>query len=467
MQITALAGGIGGARFLRGLLPPPGVPRRRVGGRRGHGDRQHRRRHHPVRPAGLPRPRHRHVHAGRRHRRGAGLGARGRDLHRARGARRLRGAAGAGSPSATATSPPTSSAPRCCGPGGRCPDVTAALCARWQPGVRLLPMSDDPVETHVVVLDDAGQRARRSTSRSGGCASTRPAPAQEFVFLGAAEAKPDPGGARGHPRRRRRAAAAVQPGREHRRHPAGRRDRRCAAHDRPPPSSVSRPSSAAHRCEAWPTRACPRSASRRARQPWPPTTAPGSPAACSTAGWSPSRTRRASAPAGVVQRSRPLLMTDRRGRRSDRRRGARPRRRASGADRCGQLPRHRPGGHRRDPRPATTSPALIALAYARAAGRRHRRGVEQGGEQGRGPGRHRRGRATSVIDDETVRVVARRGDLAIVETRHGLVLAAAGVDASNVEDGNVVLLPDDPDASARPTPGGACGSGSAARSASS
>ena len=31
--------------------------------------------------------------------------------------------------------------------------VTAALCARWQPGVRLLPMSDDRVETHVVVAD--------------------------------------------------------------------------------------------------------------------------------------------------------------------------------------------------------------------------------------------------------------------------------------------------------------------------
>jgi coenzyme F420-0:L-glutamate ligase/coenzyme F420-1:gamma-L-glutamate ligase len=37
----------------------------------------------------------------------------------------------------------------------------------------------------------------------------------------------------------------------------------------------------------------------------------------------------------------------------------------------------------------------------------------------------------------------------IVETKHGLVLAAAGVDASNVALGSVVLLPDDPDASAR------------------
>ena len=53
------------------------------------------------------------------------------------------------------------------------------------------------------------------------------------------------------------------------------------------------------------------------------------------------------------------------------------------------------------------------------------------------------------ITAETVRVVARRGPTRIVETRHGLVLAAAGVDASNTEQGTVVLLPVDPDASAR------------------
>jgi len=45
--------------------------------------------------------------------------------------------------------------------------------------------------------------------------------------------------------------------------------------------------------------------------------------------------------------------------------------------------------------------------------------------------------------------VARRGDTRIVETRQGLVLAAAGVDASNTPPGTVVLLPEDPDASAR------------------
>ncbi|HLQ56904.1 MAG TPA: coenzyme F420-0:L-glutamate ligase [Streptosporangiaceae bacterium] len=53
------------------------------------------------------------------------------------------------------------------------------------------------------------------------------------------------------------------------------------------------------------------------------------------------------------------------------------------------------------------------------------------------------------ISAETVRVVARRGPTTIAETRHGLVLAAAGVDASNTPAGTVVLLPDDPDGSAR------------------
>ncbi|MFE0823107.1 coenzyme F420-0:L-glutamate ligase [Streptomyces sp. NPDC058794] len=55
----------------------------------------------------------------------------------------------------------------------------------------------------------------------------------------------------------------------------------------------------------------------------------------------------------------------------------------------------------------------------------------------------------AAIDAETVRVVARRGTLRIVENRQGLVMAAAGVDASNTASGTVLLLPEDPDASAR------------------
>jgi len=49
---------------------------------------------------------------------------------------------------------------------------------------------------------------------------------------------------------------------------------------------------------------------------------------------------------------------------------------------------------------------------------------------------------------ESRRVVARRGDLVIAETTHGFVCANAGVDASNVAEGFLTLLPEDPDASA-------------------
>lgn len=53
------------------------------------------------------------------------------------------------------------------------------------------------------------------------------------------------------------------------------------------------------------------------------------------------------------------------------------------------------------------------------------------------------------ISRETVRLVAQRGATRIVRNRLGLTMAAAGIDASNVAAGSVVLLPEDPDASAR------------------
>ena len=59
------------------------------------------------------------------------------------------------------------------------------------------------------------------------------------------------------------------------------------------------------------------------------------------------------------------------------------------------------------------------------------------------------GDRAAAVAAETRRVVARRGPLSIVVNRLGLTMAAAGVDASNVEPGHVVLLPEDPDASAR------------------
>nr|WP_269449858.1 coenzyme F420-0:L-glutamate ligase [Auraticoccus cholistanensis] len=54
----------------------------------------------------------------------------------------------------------------------------------------------------------------------------------------------------------------------------------------------------------------------------------------------------------------------------------------------------------------------------------------------------------AAVAQETVRTVARRGPTRIVQNAQGLVQAAAGVDASNVAPGTVLLLPADPDASA-------------------
>jgi coenzyme F420-0:L-glutamate ligase/coenzyme F420-1:gamma-L-glutamate ligase len=55
----------------------------------------------------------------------------------------------------------------------------------------------------------------------------------------------------------------------------------------------------------------------------------------------------------------------------------------------------------------------------------------------------------TLVESESVRVLRRRGDLIISETAHGFVCANAGVDLSNVDDGQAALLPVDPDRSAR------------------
>ncbi|MCY3863074.1 MAG: coenzyme F420-0:L-glutamate ligase [bacterium] len=54
-----------------------------------------------------------------------------------------------------------------------------------------------------------------------------------------------------------------------------------------------------------------------------------------------------------------------------------------------------------------------------------------------------------VVEQESVRVLRRRGDLVISETKHGFVCANAGIDRSNVDSNKAALLPDDPDRSAR------------------
>ncbi|MEU8192314.1 2-phospho-L-lactate transferase [Microbispora amethystogenes] len=69
--------------------------------------------------------------------------------------------------------------------------VTEALCDRWRPGVRLLPMSDDRTETHVVVADHAGRRAVHF--QEWWVRLRASVPAEQIVLVGAAEARPAPG----------------------------------------------------------------------------------------------------------------------------------------------------------------------------------------------------------------------------------------------------------------------------------
>jgi len=54
-----------------------------------------------------------------------------------------------------------------------------------------------------------------------------------------------------------------------------------------------------------------------------------------------------------------------------------------------------------------------------------------------------------IVEGESVRVLRRRGPLRITETRHGFINANAGVDLSNADEGTAILLPKDPDRSAR------------------
>lgn len=64
-------------------------------------------------------------------------------------------------------------------------------------------------------------------------------------------------------------------------------------------------------------------------------------------------------------------------------------------------------------------------------------------------GRSARAPKQELLDAESARVVARRGSLTVVRNHLGLVMAGAGIDSSNTEPGTSLLLPLDPDGSAR------------------
>ncbi|SBT52136.1 2-phospho-L-lactate transferase [Micromonospora auratinigra] len=69
--------------------------------------------------------------------------------------------------------------------------VTEALATRWQPGVHLLPATDDRLETHAVVDLDGGQRAIHF--QEWWVRHRAQVPTHRFVFVGAEAAKPAPG----------------------------------------------------------------------------------------------------------------------------------------------------------------------------------------------------------------------------------------------------------------------------------
>lgn len=76
--------------------------------------------------------------------------------------------------------------------GYRLSAVTEALCDRWKPGVRLIPMTDDQVETHVVVDDP--ERGRRAIHFQEWWVRLRASvPAESIAAVGAEDARPAPG----------------------------------------------------------------------------------------------------------------------------------------------------------------------------------------------------------------------------------------------------------------------------------
>lgn len=72
--------------------------------------------------------------------------------------------------------------------------VTEALCTRWQPGVRLLPMTDDRVETHVAIADPDSPSGKRVVHFQEYWVRLRAqVPAETVVFVGLDASSPAPG----------------------------------------------------------------------------------------------------------------------------------------------------------------------------------------------------------------------------------------------------------------------------------
>ena len=172
-------------------------------------------------------------------------------------------------------------------------EVTEALCRRWQPGVRLLPMTDDRVETHIAIADPDSPSGRRVVHfQEYWVRLHAEVPAEAVLVVGH-------GGVLARPRRDRR---------DHRRRPrpACRRATRWSASARSSASPGVREALVATRAPV--VGLSPIIGGTHVRGHGPPdahrdrrrglgrrasacTTAPAPPAGCSTAGWSTPSTR--------------------------------------------------------------------------------------------------------------------------------------------------------------------------------
>jgi LPPG:FO 2-phospho-L-lactate transferase len=82
---------------------------------------------------------------------------------------------------------------RMLGEGATLSEATAELCRRWQPGVRLLPMSDDPVVTHVTIADPEADDGTRTVHFQEYWVGLGAPPALAVTPVGAEKASPAPG----------------------------------------------------------------------------------------------------------------------------------------------------------------------------------------------------------------------------------------------------------------------------------
>ena len=171
-------------------------------------------------------------------------------------------------------------------------EVTAALTTRWlahEPQLRLLPMTDDRVETHVTIADDQAPGGRRAVHFQEYWVRLHAEPAAlDITLVGRESARPAPGVTEAIREADLILVAPSNPGGLHRPDPAGGRDP--AGPVRTPPRRWwgSPESSAGHRCSAWPTGCYPRSGWRSTRRRSAGTTDPVRPAGSSTCGrWTP------------------------------------------------------------------------------------------------------------------------------------------------------------------------------------